>query len=146
MQPALKRGAGRNSSAAPTSGGPDTMEGLPDEVVHRILLLVGLDDLGPVAAVASRYRLGVSSVLKAEGPTLLREGMELFRGENFRVENKVRGQALARAAAGGLPLAVRSAGTGSGAGTAVTATTSQLPSGASSKSRPREVPARGINS
>ena len=61
MQPALKRGAGRNSSAAPTSGGPDTMEGLPDEVVHRILLLVGLDDLGPVAAVASRYTASASA-------------------------------------------------------------------------------------
>ena len=104
---AAARQVARSAGGGSAAGGPDSMDGLPDEVVHRILLLVDLKDLGPVAAVASRYRLGVSSVLKAEGSTLLREGMELFRGDNFRVVNTVRGQALARAAAaGGLPLAV----------------------------------------
>eukprot|EP01051_Picozoa_sp_SAG22_P000347 SAG22_NODE_8_length_37215_cov_120.960351_15_plen_172_part_00 len=84
------------------------MDRLPDEVMHRLLLLVGLKHFRAVAGVASRYRLAVGTVLDSEGERLLEEGLEWFRGDRFRVVNLVRGQALVRAAAaaGGLPLAV----------------------------------------
>eukprot|EP01051_Picozoa_sp_SAG22_P008982 SAG22_NODE_718_length_7670_cov_11.194690_6_plen_389_part_00 len=99
--------AHKTSLALGTAAACACMDGVPDDVMIRILSFVGVDDLGAVAAAARRYRGGVRSVLETKAPELLREGLELMCGNSWRVQNNARGLVLVRAAAvGGLPLAV----------------------------------------